>query len=53
MGAVTTGKFGLFLLALLLGSFFLWIFSTTLEVIDVFVLFTLAFGLSLWSKVRR
>jgi hypothetical protein len=52
VGAVTTGKFGLFILALLLGSFFLWIYSTTLEVIDILLLSVVVLGLSVWSKRR-
>jgi hypothetical protein len=52
MGAVTTGKFGLLILALLLGSFVLWIFSTTLEVVDILLLTVVVLGLSVWSKVR-
>jgi hypothetical protein len=49
---VTTGKFGLFILALLLASFVLWIFSTTLEVIDILLLTVVVLGLGVWSKVR-
>ena len=53
MGAVATGKFGLFILALLLGSFFLWIFSTTLEVIDIFLVFAVVLVVIFRSRVRR
>ncbi len=52
VGAVTTGKLGLFISALLLGSFFLWIFSTTLEVIDIILLSAVVLGLSVWSSVQ-
>jgi hypothetical protein len=52
VGPVTTGKFGLFILALLLASFVLWIFSTTLEVIDILLLTVVVLGLGVWSKVR-
>jgi hypothetical protein len=52
-GAVTTGKFGLFLLALTLGSLFLWIFSVTLWTIDSFLLMVIVLGLSIRSGVRR
>jgi hypothetical protein len=51
VGAVTTGKFGL-LLALFLSTFVVWIFSTTLEVIDIFVVMTVFLGLAVWSKAR-
>jgi hypothetical protein len=51
-GPVTTGKFGLFLLALALGSLFLWIFSITLWEIDSFLLMVIAFGLGARSRVR-
>jgi hypothetical protein len=52
-GAVTTGKFGYLLLALSLGSLFLWIFSGTLWMIDTVLLMVLVLGLSLRSGVRR
>jgi hypothetical protein len=52
MGAVTTGKLGLFIAALALGSFVLWIFSTTLEVIDMLLLTVAVLVLSIRSKVR-
>ena len=53
MGAVATGKFGLFILALLLGSFFLWIFSSTLEVIDISLFFAVVLVVIVRSGVRR
>jgi hypothetical protein len=52
-GAVTTGKFAYFLLALALGSLFLWIFSTTLWMIDSVLLMVVVLGLSIRSGVRR
>jgi hypothetical protein len=52
-GAVTTGKFGFFLLALSLGSLFLWIFSVTVWMIDTVLLMVLVLGLSIRSGVRR
>lgn len=52
-GAVTTGKFGLFVLALTLGSLFLWIFSVTLWTIDSFLLMVIVLGLSIRSGARR
>jgi hypothetical protein len=53
IGAVTTGKFGLFLLALLLGSLFLEFFSVTLWTIDTVLFMTLALFVSIRSGVRR
>ncbi|MEP6752849.1 MAG: hypothetical protein ABI959_08905 [Candidatus Dormiibacterota bacterium] len=50
MGAVRTGKFGYFVGALLLASFFLWAFSPTLEMIDILLLTVLVIGISLWTK---
>lgn len=52
VGAVTTGKLGAVIAALALGSFVLWIFSPTLEVIDILVLMVVVVGISLWAKVR-
>jgi hypothetical protein len=52
VGAVTTGKLGLFIAALALGSFVLWIFSTTLEVIDILLLTVVVLVLSVRSKIR-
>jgi hypothetical protein len=52
MGPVTTGKLGLFILALLLASFVLWIFSTTLEVIDIFALTAVVLGLMVWQTAH-
>jgi hypothetical protein len=52
-GAVTTGKFGFFLLALTLGSLFLWIFSVALWMIDSLLLMVIVVGLSIRSGVRR
>ncbi len=51
-GPVTTGKFGLFLAVLALGSLFLWIFSITLWEIDSFLLMVIVFGLGARSKLR-
>jgi hypothetical protein len=49
---VVTGKFGLFILVLLLGTFVLEFFSMTLWYIDFFLLFAVVFGVSFWSRVR-
>jgi hypothetical protein len=51
-GAVTAGKLGYFLLALFLSTFVVWIFSTTLEVIDIIVVMVIFMSLSVWNKVR-
>ena len=51
-GAVVTGKLGIFILALFAGSMVLWIFSMTLEMIDMALLFVVTFGLAFRSKVR-
>jgi hypothetical protein len=53
MGPVTTGRLGQVILALLLASFFLWIFSITLEAIDITLLAAVLFGLSVWTKFDR
>ena len=51
-GPVVTGKFGLFILVLFLGTFVLEFFSMTLWYIDFFLLFAVVFGVSFWSRVR-
>jgi hypothetical protein len=51
-GPVTTGKFGLFIAALALGSLFLWMFSITLWGIDSFLLMAVVLGLGARSKLR-
>ncbi len=52
-GPVTTGRLGQLILVLLLASFFLWIFSTTLEAIDIILLVAVLLGLSVWTKFDR
>jgi hypothetical protein len=53
MGAVTTGRFGQLIGVLVLASFFLWIFSTTLEAIDIILVVVVFLGLSVWTKLDR
>jgi hypothetical protein len=53
MGVVTTGRFGQLIGVLVLASFFLWIFSTTLEVIDIILVFVVFLVLSVWTKFDR
>jgi hypothetical protein len=52
MGAVVTGKLGVFILALFLGAFVLEFFSMTLWYIDFFLLFAVVFGVIFRSRVR-
>jgi hypothetical protein len=52
MGAVVTGKLGMFILALFLGAFVLEFFSMTLWYIDFFLLFAVVFGVIFRSRVR-
>lgn len=53
MGPVTTGRFGQLIAVLVLASFVLWIFSLTLEAIDIILLGALLLGLSVWSRFDR
>lgn len=52
MGAVLTGKFGVFVLALFVGSMTLWIWSGTLWAIDFALLFIVVIGLMFRYRVR-
>jgi hypothetical protein len=52
MGAVVTGKFGLFILALFLSSMVLWMFSTTLATIDIFLFFAVILVVMFRSRIR-
>jgi hypothetical protein len=51
-GIVVTGKLALFILALFLGSMVLWMFSMTLEWIDMFLFFAVVIVLMFRSKPR-
>jgi hypothetical protein len=52
MGAVLTGKFGLFVMALFVGSMTLWIWSATLWAIDFALLFIVVIGLMFRHRAR-
>jgi len=52
VGAVTTGWLGYLMLALVLGTFVLWIFSTTLWLIDTLALFALVFVVLAVARLR-